>query len=281
MTNCSAPGAHCAGGVGFSGGVTSGVYTSGGGHRRKVPRSRRYVKPKQYEPIDPFALTGRLAFHLKGNQVEQPHEGLAQWFSSRFGMLSKQVEKYSLEEFLEKFSRFLKETLLENILAIEIDYYSVYKDRKDKSLNDLDNAIAAARDYVSHHKNANKILISALGKTKLEPRKDLHLTIESQYYRKHGSGKPGMELYLTGIPSILLPRKKETNYEYKTREIELSKNLSKPRKRKDFMKGSERTLEIVMKDYVNHVKKFFDVDSVESLWKREDHPGMGQLKQNR
>jgi hypothetical protein len=262
LVECGAPGAHC-GGAGFQGGTLSGVGWSGGGGRRKLPRSRRQHKSRDFEPISPFTLSGRVAFHLKGSRIDRPDEGVAHWFASKLGMLSKQEEKYSIEEFLEKFSRFLAETYLQNILGIEMDYHTVYKDKEKTTTNDLHDSIAEARDYISHHRDVNKVVVSALGRTKIEPRKDLHLTVEGQYYRRHGFGKPGIELRVTALPSALLPHKKETTYEYKARQAELARTLAKARKRDRFHKGCEKTLEIILRDYGTHMKNIFDIDNVE------------------
>src|SRR3989449_3648291 len=180
MTGCAATGMHCAGAVSVSGFAGSGG--SGAYHRRsKLPRSRRPpVKRAEPRPIDRFALVGTLIIHLKGGRVTEPPTGVARWFASSLGMLTKQVEKYDMAEFLERASRFLTETRLRNILLVEIDYDRVYEDR---SPDDLQNAIQATKRYISQNRGrGNKVLISALGKTDRDPRKDLHLTVEMQYY---------------------------------------------------------------------------------------------------
>ncbi len=106
------------------------------------------MKRAEPRPIDRFALLGTLSVHLKGGRVTEPTTGVARWFASSLGMLTKQVEKYDMAEFLERASRFLMETRLRNILLVEIDYDRVFEDR---SPNDLQNAIQATKRYISQN----------------------------------------------------------------------------------------------------------------------------------
>jgi len=263
LTSCSAPGAHC-GGAGIGGSALSGVAWSGAYGRGKLPRSRRTVKPREYRPVEVFTLSGGLGLRLKGGRIERPAEGVAHWLASGLGIFSKQVERYSVGEFLERFFRFLRDTRLQNILMVELDYNPVYRDKTNKTKDDLSDAITAARKYLSDHGGAeNKVLISALGKTKMDPMKDLHLTVEGQYYRKHGFGKPGLELWVTGIPSVLLPRKKETKIDYKARQAGLARRLNDARKLASFRKGCEKMFGVVLRDYAAHLEGVFDVDLTE------------------
>ena len=196
--------------------------------------------------------------------VERPSEGVAHWLASGLGLFSKQVERYSVGEFLEKFFSFLKETRLQNILLIEIDYSPVYKDKPNKTRDDIDDSIVESRRYLSDNKGkGNKVIISAMGKTKMNPMKDLHLTVEGQYYRRHGFGKPGIELQVTGIPSALLPRRKESKVNYKTRQADLAMRIKSARKLQGFRKGCESTFGIVLRDYEAHLRGIFDVDKTE------------------
>lgn len=196
--------------------------------------------------------------------VETPDEGIAHWLSSGLGIFAKQIESYSIEGFVERFFRFLRETRLQKILLIEIDYSSVYKDREDNYNDDLAEAAVALRGYFAKHDGAgNKVLISALGKTRIDPMKDLHLTVEGQYNRKHGFGKPAIEVRVTGIPSVLLPRRKETKLAYTDRQRILASRISGTRKLAGFRKGCERTFGIVLRDYGSHLERVFDVDKTE------------------
>jgi hypothetical protein len=204
-----------------------------------------------------------LRVHLKGSRVSTPTTPVAHWFASSLGMLSKQIEKYDMAEFLERASRFLSETRLRNVLLVDVDYDRVYEDR---SPDDLKTAVLATKRYVSQNKGeGNKILISALGKTDRDPRKDLHLTVEVQYYRKHGLGKPGVEVKITGIPSVLLPHKKETKRQYEARQTNLAARLGSARKRAGFRRECENTMALVLRDYEVHLKEAFDTDRVERV----------------
>lgn len=263
MTGCAAAGMHCAGAVSVSGFAGSGG--SGAYHRRsKLPRSRRPpVKRAEPRPIDRFALIGTLRVNLKGSRVAKPTTGVAHWFASSLGMLTKQVEKYDLVEFLERAFRFLRETRLRNILLVDIDYDRVFEDR---SADDLENAILVTKRYISQNKGrGNKVLISALGKTDRDPKKDLHLTVEIQYYRKHGFGKPGVEVRIIGIPSVLLPRKKETKLQYQARQTNLAARLTGARKRAGLRKECENTMALVLRDYEVHLRGAFEIDRVDRV----------------
>ena len=262
MTTCAAAGVHCATPVSFSGGGYAVTGGSGAYGRRKLARSRRQpIRKTEPRPIDKFALVGTLRFHLKGSRVAKPTTRVAHWFASSLGMLTKQIEKYDMIEFLERVSRFLSETRLRNILLVEIDYDRVYEDR---SPDDLQNAVLATKRYISQSRGkGNKFLISALGKTDRDPRKDLHLTVEVQYYRKHGFGKPGVEVKITGIPSVLLPHKKETKLRYQARQSDLAGRLNNPRKRAGFRRECENTMALVLRDYEVHLKGVFETEKVE------------------
>src|SRR5438093_10709388 len=101
MTVCAAGGMHCASAVsvGYAGSGGSGAYHL----KSKLPRSRRPpVKRAEPRPIDRFALIGTLRVHLKGGRVTEPTTGVARWFASSIGILTKQVEKYDMAEFLER-----------------------------------------------------------------------------------------------------------------------------------------------------------------------------------
>jgi hypothetical protein len=258
---CAAAGMHCAGAVSISGLAGSGGSGSYG-RRKKLPKSRRPPAPQaEPRPIDRFALIGTLRVHLKGSRLSTPTTPVAHWFASSLGMLTKQIEKYDLAEFLERASHFLSETRLRNILLVDVDYDRVYEDR---SPDDLRNAILATKRYISQSKHeGNKILISVLGKTDRDPRKDLHLTVEVQYYKRHGLGKPGVEVKIIGIPSVLLPHKKETKRQYEVRQTILATRLSSARKRGGFRKECENTMALVLRDYEVHLKGALETERVE------------------
>ncbi len=102
-----------------------------------MPRSRRTVKPREYQPIEVFTLSGRLGLRLKRGRVKRPADGVAHWLAAGLGIFSKQIEKYSVGEFPERFFRFLRDTRLQNILLVEVDYNPVYRDRADKTKTTL------------------------------------------------------------------------------------------------------------------------------------------------
>ena len=250
----------------MGGSALSGVPWGGSGAygRRKLPRSRRQLRSKEYRPIEVFTLSGGVGLSLRKSLVEKPDEGIAHWLASGLGMFAKQTENYGIEEFVEKFFRFLRETRLQKILLIEIDYSPVYKDKKNRYHDDLDEAIVAVREYFAKHGGiGNKVLISALGKTKIDPVKDLHLTVEGHYSKKHGFGKPAIELRVTAIPSILLPRRKETKLAYADRQRILAGRINGSRRLAGFRGGCEKTFGIVLRDYESHLERIFDVDKIE------------------
>ncbi len=93
-----------------------------------------------------LATVGTLHVHLKGGSVDVPDEGVAGWFATSFGVFRKQTERYGVREFLEKYSRFLSDTTLRNMLLIEIDYTTVYYDKTQANPDDLGTAVKAAND---------------------------------------------------------------------------------------------------------------------------------------
>jgi hypothetical protein len=244
--------------------AVSGVAWGSSRGRTKLPRNRRPLRSKQYRPVEVFTLSGGIGIRLEEGAVERPAEGIAHWLAAGLGIFAKQVERYSIEEFLERFFQFLKETRLQKILLIEIDYNAVYKDKRDTYNDDLEQAIISARQYLAKDDRVgNKVLISALGKTKIDPMKDLHLTVEGQYYQKHGFGKPAIQVRVTGIPSALLPRRKETKLQFTARQAILARRIHSPRKLASFRKGCEKTFGIVLTDYEGHLERVFDVDKTE------------------
>ena len=273
MTSCAGPGAHCGSGVGVYGGV-GGFASSDGGRRSsgRIAASMRARQRREPKPVDKFSLFGMLGIHLKGGHLEAPGEGAAHWFATGLGMFAKQTEQYSIGDFFERFARFLRETRLQNILLIEVDYEPVYQDKNNKPLKDIEDAIRVARQYVIRQNGkGNKILISALGRTQTDPKKDLHLTVEGQYNRKHGSGKPGLEVKVTGIPSLFLQRRKETTLAYKARQNNMSRRIDSSQKRKRFRNACEKTFKLVLDDYQHHLNGLFDIENVDKQFRTAPH----------
>ncbi len=210
-----------------------------------------------------LAAVGRLEVHLRGGSVDAPDEGVAAWFADSFGMFRKQTERYSVREFLEKYSKFLSETSLRNILLIEIDYTMVYYDRKQENPDDLDLATRAAYEYlIQHMTDSTKIVISAIGKTNIGLRDDLQLQVEAQFYRKHGFGKPGVEIDIVGIPSALVKQDKETKQDYDIRLKHLTQELEDSTRDAAIRTGHEETMKTILADYEQHLAALFDIDKV-------------------
>ena len=210
-----------------------------------------------------LATVGKLEVHLKGGSVDAPNEGVAAWFADSFGMFRKQTERYSVREFLEKYSKFLSETSLRNILLIEIDYTMLYYDRQQENPDDLGAATRSAHEYlIQHVSESNKIVLSAVGKTNMGLRDDLQLQVEAQFYRRHGFGKPGVEIEIVGIPSALVKQEKETKQEYDTRLRQLTQELEDNTREAEIRRGHEETMKTILADYEQHLSSLFEVEKV-------------------
>ena len=213
---------------------------------------------------DSMATMSKLDIHLKGASVDSPTEGVAGWFASNFGMFRKQIEGYSVREFLEKYSKFLSDTSLRNILFIEIDYTLVYADKKNERPDDLNLAIGAAFEYVSQHiSGSNKVVVSAVGRTNKGPREDLELSVEAQFYQRHGFGKPAIEIKAIGIPSTFVKQDKETKLEYENRLKHLTQELEDYLKRDEFRDAHKEAMKLVVDDYGRHLAGLFKIDRLE------------------
>ncbi len=211
---------------------------------------------------DGIATIGKLEIQLSGGTVDTPTEGLAAWFSSSFGIFRKQTEKYGVGEFLEKFSRFLAETSLRNIMFLEIDYTMVYADKRNENPDDLELAVRSALEYILQHvTDSNKVVLSAVGKTNMGLRDDLQLSVEAQFYRRHGFGKPAVEITVVGIPSAFLKQEKETKQEYETRLEQLTQELEDRSRRQKVRRAREETMKHVVADYEQHLAELFEIDN--------------------
>jgi len=222
------------------------------------------VKQREYTPIEVFTLSGSLGLRLKGGLVERPGEGVAHWLASGLGILSKQVEKYSVGEFLERFFRFLRETRLKNILLVELDYNPVYKHKTNKNKDDLDDAIITARKYLSDRDQAeNKVLVSALGKTKMDPMKDLHLTVEGNTTESMVSENQQSSYRSQEFPQSSSHEERKRPSTTKPAKQGWPEDLNDTRKLARFRKGCEKTFGIVLRDYAAHLEGVFDADTTE------------------
>lgn len=239
MSNCASPAVHCPPPVVFVPPLVPAIAIG--------------------KAADSMATVGKLEVHLRGGSVEAPEEGVAGWFADSFGMFRKQTEGYSVREFLEKYSKFLSDTGLRNVLLIEIDYTMVYSDKKNENPDDLDTAIRSAYEYlIQHVTDSNKIVLSAVGKTNMGLRDDLQLSVEAQFYRRHGFGKPAVEIEVVGIPSAFVKQDKETKLEYETRLRELTEELEDDDRRREVRKAHEEAMKIILADYEQHLAGLFE-----------------------
>jgi hypothetical protein len=225
------------------------------GGRKGVAR-RRARRTKHWRLLS--AITGRIDIYLKSGRKETPDTGAAAWFADNLGLFAKQTESYSAKEFLRRYAKFLDGTHHRTVLLTEIDYEEVYLGKTNEGANNLDNALASASENLASRGDGNKVLISTFGKTRSSPKDDLNITVEAQYNRKHGHGKPGIEVRILGIPSVLAKKPREADAEYRARMNRFFRDLSDLRKEK-FAMRYENAAKVVLRDYERQLYKFFDV----------------------
>ncbi len=206
------------------------------------------------------SILGRIDIHLRGRRIEAPREGTAGWLAKNLLLFSKSTEKYSVEEFLRQYSRFLSVIGHKDTLLLEIDYEPVYADSENKDTDDLREALAAAYHYLARHRNANKILISTFSRSRRELRDDIDLSIEAQYYRKHGQGKPSIEIRVLGIPSLLARQHLESPQRYRARIKKLFRELRNNVQKEKFAKKYENMIKVKLRDYERFLRGNFDVE---------------------
>jgi len=223
---------------------------------KKGAARRRVRKSKHWMLLS--SVTGRIDIFLKRGSAETPDRGPAGWFADNLGLFTKQTEQYSVKEFLGRYARFLHEIHHRIVFLAEIDYEEVYLGRPKKGSDELDDAVAQAYEYFASHMESNKVLFSTFGRTNRGSKDDLEITIEAQYNRKHGDGKPGIEIRVLGIPSVLVKKPQEGNDDYQARTKRLFREQSDFRKER-FSKGYENTAKVLLRDYERRLYKFFDV----------------------
>ncbi len=212
-------------------------------------------------PVQKVALAGKLELFLHDSRVEHPIDGAAGWFADKLGMFAKQTEPYSTREFLEKYSTFLSQTNLRNVILIEIDYTAVFLDRENKTPDDLDQALTAAYQYLLKHLGSdNKIVISTLGKTRKGLEDDLDIVVEAQFYHRHGFGKPGMMLNIVAIPSKFVKQEKETKPDYEERLRQLTQQLEDNKGRAALETKYTNVMKEIIADYKQHLAMLFNVE---------------------
>jgi hypothetical protein len=75
-----------------------------------------------------------------------------------------------------------------------------------------------------------------------------------QYNRKHGHGKPAIEIRILGIPSILVKKPQEEDRDYKASTKRLFHELGNVGKEK-FAKRYENTAKILIRNYEHRMYK--------------------------
>ena len=225
------------------------------GGRKGVARQRAR-RTKHWRLLSAF--TGRIDIYLRNGRKETPNSGAAAWFADNLGLFAKQTERYSAKEFLKRYAKFLDGTHHRTVLLTEIDYEEVYLGKTNEGANNLDDALARASQNLVSPGVGNKVLISTFGKTRSSPKDDLTITLEAQYNGKHGHGKPGIEVRILGIPSVLAKNPREADDEHRARMNRLFRDLSDLKKEK-FAMRYENAAKVLLRDYERQLCKFFDV----------------------
>jgi len=217
--------------------------------------ARRVSKTRHWRLLS--SITGRIDIYLRRGRTERPGHEVAGWFANNLGLFTKQTEMYDVKEFLRRYAKFLSEINHTSVLLIEIDYEEVYVGRATPGADDLNDALTMASEHLASHREENKVLLSTLGRTRNAYRDSLKITLEAQYNRKHGHGKPGIEVRFLGIPSILLKKSQEGDKDYRARIDQLRRQLTNVAKEK-FARKYENASKVLLKDYERRLSKFFD-----------------------
>lgn len=91
-------------------------------------------------------------------------------------------------------------------------------------------------------------------------RHDLQLQVEAQFLRKHGFGKPGIEMDVVGIPSAFLKQDRETQQECDARLGQLIRELEDNSREAEIRRGHEETMNALLADYQQHLAGVFEID---------------------
>lgn len=217
---------------------------------------RRKRKTRHWKLLS--SVTGRIDIYLKQGRTETPSRGAAAWFADSLGLFTKQVERYSVREFLKRYAKFLSSIRQRHVLLVDIDYEDVSAEDANQGPDNLDNLLARVYDFLASRGEGNKVLFSTFGRTSHGLKDDLEITMEAQYNRKHGHGKPAIEIRILAIPSILVkkPREADTDYEARTKKLFLG--VSDVGKAK-FARRYENTAKVVFREYEHQLYKFFEV----------------------
>jgi hypothetical protein len=217
---------------------------------------RRKRKTRHWKLLS--SVTGRIDIYLKQGRTETPNRGAAAWFADSLGLFTKQTERYSVREFLKRYAKFLSSIRHRNVLLVEIDYDDVSAGEANQGPDDLDESLARAYDFLASHGEGKKVLFSTFGRTNHGLKQGLEITMEAQYNRKHGHGKPAMEIRILAIPSILVKKPREADRDYEARTKKLFLALSDVGKEK-FARRYENTTKVLFRDYEHQLYKFFEV----------------------
>ncbi len=243
--------------TGLTGGYWAPIPYSWPYPSRKRGARRRQGKREHWGLLS--SVVGRIDIYLSGSRIETPHQGAAGWLAKNLSLFTKQTERYTIKDFLKRYSMFLSDAGLRNVLLLEIDYEQVHADRDNKDPDDLDDALNKAYEYISHKDRFNKALLSTYGRTRNGLRSGLDVTVEGQYNRRHGEGKPSVEVRVLGIPSVLIRQADEQDQQYRARMKRLSLELRSDAGKKRFARKYENSAKILLRYYERLLKKVFNV----------------------
>ncbi|GEM_PF-4347072 len=220
--------------------------------RRGVRRKR---KRRHWKLLS--SVTGRIDVYLKQGRSETPSHGAAAWLADSLGLFTKQIERYSVREFFKRYAKFLASIRQRHVLLVEIDYEDVSAGA-NQGPDNIDELMARVSDFLASRGEGNKVLFSTIGRTNHGLKDDLDITMEAQYNRKHGHGKPGMEIRILAIPSVLVRKPREADRDYEVRTKKLYLGLSDVGKEK-FAMRYENTAKVLLREYERQLYKFFEV----------------------
>jgi len=196
--------------------------------------------------------------YLKQGRTETPGRGAAAWLADSLGLFTKQIERYTVREFSKRYARFLESIRHKHVLLVEIDYEDVSAGEANQGPDNLDEFVARVYDFLDSRGEGNKVLFSTFGRTNHGLKDDLDIAMEAQYNRKHGHGKPSMEIRILAIPSILIKKPREADKDYQARTKKLFLGLSDVGKAK-FAMRYENTAKVLFRVYEHQLYKFFEI----------------------
>jgi hypothetical protein len=203
-------------------------------------------------------VTGRVDVYLKQGRIETPGRGAAGWFADSLGLFTKQIERYSVREFFKRYARFLASIRHRHVLLVEIDYEDISAEEANQGPDNLDESLARVYDFLGSRGEGNKVLFSTFGRINHGLKDDLDITMEAQYNRKHGHGKPAIEIRILAIPSILNKKSREADRDYQARTRKLFLGLGDVGKAK-FAMRYENTAKVLFREYERQLYKFFEI----------------------